>query len=102
MKKKTYSVLAYLLGSLCAAALVIGVVLLVPSEILHNALAIAIICLSICFGILTANPLFFCSLLTGVCILMLPSYVMAIVLLTIGSTGAVVNLLGWKKHFRND
>ena len=99
MKKRINSVLAYLLGSMCVIALGLGLLMLIPSEVLRNVLAVIIICLSICFGMLSFNPLCFYGLITGVCMLMFPSGIVAIVLLVIGAAGSVANLLVWRKHF---
>lgn len=94
-------IIAWTLGILCTCAWITGLLLLIPSKALSITLAVIIICLSLCFGIILPNPICPLTFATGICILIFPPKIVAIVLLCIGVVGSLANLFGWKNTFVN-
>lgn len=93
-KKK---LIAYGVGSLCAVGLLCGVLILLFGNPAAITSGIVVICLSICFGILVPNPICFWTLIAGICMLVFPTSVTGIILITLSAGSALANYIGYRK-----
>lgn len=90
---------AYGVGILCAVCLLTGISILIWKAPAMITVAVVIICLSICSGILLPNPISLLCLLAGVGMFLVPPQVSGIVLVFLGCAGALTNaILCLKKH----
>lgn len=89
---------AWVLGAVFALILIIGLMLLIPVQWIKITLAVIVICLSICFGMLTLHPVFLFTLVLGVCMLLVPSWIMAIILIFAGTAGMIITPIFYKKN----
>ncbi len=89
---------AWVLGAVFALILMIGLLLLIPLQWIKITLAVIVICLSICFGMLTLHPVFLFTLVLGVCMLLVPSWIMAIILIFAGTAGMIITPIFYKKN----
>lgn len=89
---------AWVLGAFFALILMIGLLLLIPVQWIKITLAVIVICLSICFGMLTLHPVFLFTLVLGVCMLLVPSWIMAIILIFAGIAGMIITPIFYKKN----
>lgn len=94
---ETKKVIAYIIGGTCALAVLIGLVLLAASRTVHISVAIVIICLSLAFGIMAANPISLIGLMAGICMLVFPAWIVGIIFMLLGIAGAIVNLFVAKR-----
>lgn len=89
--------------ALCIATAVFlflaGVLLFIGSAPLKWTVGIAVICLSICAGILIPNFVSFSTLLLGVLTLVLPPWLMAIVFLLLCAMTTVLCVKIYKEYF---
>lgn len=88
-KKKTF---AYIIGGTCAVAVTLGIVLLISSKTIALSTAIVMICLSLASGLLIPNPISFLGLIAGICMIAFPSWIVGIIFILLGITGAIANL----------
>ena len=92
-KKKT---VAYLLGGSFAVGAIIGLAFLVAPRAFSVTAALVVICLSLASGLILPNPVSFWFLMAGICMLILPSWVVGILLLLLSAAGMVAVPLSYK------
>lgn len=95
MKKK--SLIFLLCGIFCASVILAGLCLLLFSEQFATVGGIVVICLSLATGLVLPNPFSLAYLVAGVLMLVLPKPVSAVILLCLGTGGAVANFFVWLK-----
>lgn len=95
MKKK--SLIFLLCGIFCASLLLAGLYLLLFSKQFATVGGIVVICLSLATGLIAPNPVSIAYLIAGILMLVLPKPIPAIILLCLGASGAIANLIVWVK-----
>lgn len=83
---------SYGVGTICAGFVVLGAFLFVAPKPVAVAAAIVVICLSLAYGMLTADPCSLVALVAGICMWTLPGWIVGIVFVLFGSAGAVINM----------
>ena len=89
--------LSYSVGAVFAALVVLGVFLLMAPKAAAVTVAVVIICLSVAYGILTADPGSLLPLVAGICMWVFPGWVVGIVFVMLGTAGTIVNLAVHKR-----
>lgn len=89
----TQKLSAYIIGAIFATECLLGLGFVLGANAYTITMAVILICLSIAFGLLTANPLGVQGLVAGICMLLLPSKVIGVLFICIGIAGAIVNLV---------
>lgn len=84
-----------LIGILCAVALAVGFCMLFVSGKISLVGGSVVICISLASGLIVPNPLSFIGLIAGILMLILPSWVVGVILLCMGTAAALVNLFVW-------
>lgn len=98
MKKK--KAVAYIIGATCAIAVILGIIMLFSPKVITVSAAIAIICLSLASGLIIPNPISFLGLIAGICMLILPPWIVGIIFICAGIAGAVANIFISKKKLK--
>lgn len=94
---KNNKVLAILLGGSFGIEAIIGLLFLVAPKAFSTTAAVVVICLSVASGLILPNPVSFWFLIAGICMLVLPAWVVGICLLVLSAVGMVAVPLSYHK-----
>ena len=96
-KNKLKKIIAWIVGGVFLTVMLLGICVLFFPRGAAIGVGIAIICVSLAFGMILINPLFIIPLALGVLMLFVPPYVSGIILIVLGAVFMVANPIVYKK-----
>lgn len=94
---KIKKLIAWIVGGAFFTMVLLGICMMILPKGVSIGIGIAIICLSIAFGILTANPVLIVPLALGILMLFIPHEISGIIFIVIGVVSIAANPIVYSK-----
>lgn len=94
---KIKKLIAWIVGGVFFALILLGICMVILPKGVSIGIGIAIICLSIAFGIMTVNPVLIVPLALGVLMLFIPHEISGIIFIVIGAVSIAANPIVYSK-----
>lgn len=94
---KIKKLIAWIVGGVFFALILLGICMVILPKGVSIGIGIAIICLSIAFGIMTVNPVLIVPLALGILMLFIPHEISGIIFIVIGAVSIVANPIVYSK-----